>query len=174
MHFATESIAAIGDALVVPRRFIFKAAHGHEFLQDFPSAILVRQRVFVIDGDSHRKKVAVNLHLIAVAIDDRLLEGRPAAFHVIGQAHQMLMEQLAFRVGNDVIAPVIDPGGGVDGGADFAGDVQLVAVFHPGQIIQHQLHRFPADLPFSGHKIIKSHNRPIGSSNRPEMSCFPT
>ena len=152
---AGKTEGAVTHPLIVPGRLILKFPHGHQLLQNFVGAILVRYRVFIINSNTHGKQIAGDLQFIAVTVDNALAERRPRTFHIPGQTQQISPEQIPFFRRGQVIAPVIHAGGGVDGPADFPGDVQQVAEFHQFHVTQCQPDGFSADGFVAGHQVIK-------------------
>ncbi len=137
-------------------RLVFDGAHRHQFLKHAVSAVLIRNVVVAVERDADREQVAVDLVLVAVAVDHALEEGRPADFHVFGEGHQLLGEELAFLNGHQVIAPVVDQCAGIEGAAELAGDVEHVAELDRAEVVGHQLDRLLAHRFVAFHQIDES------------------
>jgi len=153
MHVPAEAIRAVAHALVVTRRLVLELAHRHQFLEDPVRAVAVGHRVFVVDRNGHRQQVAVELCLVAVAVDDGLKERRPADFHVVGQTHEALADALALLGRHQVVTPVVDQRAGVDCPPDLARDVQQVVELDGREVVADERHRLVPPVPVAGHQV---------------------
>jgi len=153
VHFPSEAVGRVADALVVAWRVIFEAPHRNEFFKEPVGTVSVGHGVLIMQRDGHGEQIAVDHGLVAVAVDDRAFERRPAALHFFRETHHVTAQDFAVVRRAECVAPVIHARGGVDRGAGFARDVEQIAESDARQVFAHQTHRLATVSCVAGHQV---------------------
>ena len=151
----TGTVGPVTGPLIMTAALIKVFFNIFQIFHHLKMDVLVRYRVFIINGYGHGQLVAADLSFIAVTGCGRLAERRPAGFHFRGEIKHPFAEHGFLFLSEQGVAPVINQRGRINTFPHLAADILSVPEGNKLHVFANQCHGFLTDSGIALHQIIK-------------------